>query len=195
MKYSLTKKIQGTRTLKIRSLFLSYSFLLSSFLSKSFPFIFLSFPSYPFFFFFTCFLFTFFLFFLFYSPSQSGRTRGDCHACPPPLFLLLSSYAYLLASFFALLSFSLLCSTLPTSNLHCLNFLLLSTHFYSTLLYSKLLHSTYSLSVGSGYSFFQLETFARVHYFMVRSDRQLSEWMKAFEGLDPVATQVRDNTD
>jgi hypothetical protein len=42
-----------------------------------------------------------------------------------------------------------------------------------------------------GYSFFQIETFSRVHYFMVRSDRQLQEWVKAFECLDSSNAQVR----
>lgn len=46
------------------------------------------------------------------------------------------------------------------------------------------------MSVSTGYAFFQVETFSRVHYFMVRSDRQLAEWMKAFEGIEPVNAQV-----
>ena len=34
-----------------------------------------------------------------------------------------------------------------------------------------------------GFSFFQIETFARVYYFMVRSDIQLHEWIEAFVGF------------
>lgn len=48
----------------------------------------------------------------------------------------------------------------------------------------------YSLCVA-GYSFFQIETFSRVHYLMVRSDRQLQEWVRAFECLDSSNAQVR----
>jgi hypothetical protein len=43
-----------------------------------------------------------------------------------------------------------------------------------------------------GYSYFQIDTFAREHYFLVRSDRQLQEWMRAFEMfIDPSITQSK----
>ena len=44
-----------------------------------------------------------------------------------------------------------------------------------------------------GFSYFAIETFSRVHYFMVRSDRQLQEWLKAYEGLDPPAAPEQDS--
>ena len=45
----------------------------------------------------------------------------------------------------------------------------------------------------AGYSFFQIETVARVHYFIVRSDRQMDEWMQAFQSaISPSITQHRE---
>ena len=47
----------------------------------------------------------------------------------------------------------------------------------------------------SGLSYFQIDTVARVYYFAVRSDRQVEEWMQAFQSaVSPVITQVRRTT-
>jgi hypothetical protein len=47
-----------------------------------------------------------------------------------------------------------------------------------------------------GCSFFQIETVARVYYLMVRSDRQMEEWMQTFESMiNPAITQARDGRD
>lgn len=42
-----------------------------------------------------------------------------------------------------------------------------------------------------GVSFFQVETFARIHYFAVRTERHLNEWLQAFSSfLGPATTQM-----
>jgi hypothetical protein len=49
-----------------------------------------------------------------------------------------------------------------------------------------------------GYKYFYLETFARVYYFMVRSERQLSGWILAFKAILPIeaiATGIDDDMD
>jgi hypothetical protein len=70
-----------------------------------------------------------------------------------------------------------------------------SSHFTLTLYF--FLYYCYCVSpctvTVSGFSYFAIETFSRVHYFMVRSDRQLQEWLKAYEGLDPPAAPEQDS--